>query len=306
MLRINLLPAYIAERRKRNLAIVVSIFMVALPCVALMVYYTSLKAQAADEKQLADDTEQKKADIDAINAKAQSTLDKVKPIIDKVAFVDNIHFYNTLPGRIYSQAARYTIPQAEYNSMSASGTTLAMTGFIAGQSGPDAVANFGRYLVTFFGNPDITALSVNGLPGYPSPSTGTGTGNAVAPVMGGGYRGGPPGGFNGPPGGGFNGPPGGGQNGPPGGFPGAGGFGANGLNIPAVPPQPGFPFSATATLKHAVAPPDVPSGLTGGGGGGGLGGPGGGFGGGPPGGFNGPPGGFNGPPGGFRNGPPGG
>lgn len=270
MLRINLLPAYIAERRKTRAAIAISVIVFLLPVIALLAYWVQLQGQVKDEEAKATDVEQKKSQIDAINTKAQQTLSQIAPLKDKVDFVENVHFYNTLAPRIYRQAARYTIREVEYNKLAIQGSTLSVAGFVSGgpeNTGAAAVRNFGRYLITFFGNPDITALSVAGLPGYPSPSTGTGTAANGAAGGAPGFPGAYPGAGN--PYAGRGGP---GMGGPgmagietPGG-PGLAGGQTNevGPNGEQLPPRPGFPFSATATLKHPVTPPTLPASLGGG------------------------------------------
>jgi len=262
MLRINLLPAYIAERRKTQAAIAISAILLVLPCIGLLIFYGSLKKQVADEEQLATETETRKAAVDAITSLASQTRAKIAPLQDKVHFVEDVRFYNTLRPRIYTQAARYTIPRVEYNAMSVTGNALTIGGFVSGANGKEAVQNFGRYLITFFGNPDITALSVAGLPGYPSPATGTGTSNpnGGSGFPGAGFPGGPrgfqPGADNASPGGGF---------GPPAGFGGGGASGQDvGPNGEALPPRIGFSFTSTATLKHVVTPPALPASLGGG------------------------------------------
>ena len=141
--------------------------------------------------------------------------------------------------------------------------TLTIGGFVSGDdgkgnsSGKQSVENFGRYLITFFGNPDITALSVAGLPGYPSPATGTGT----ATGTGGGFPGGFPGG-GGPRAGSFvptsGGAPIPGGDGIPGGDPGSS------AALGQLPGRPGFPFTATATLKRSVTAPTIPASAGGG------------------------------------------
>jgi cell division protein FtsB len=264
MLRINLLPAYIAERRKTRTAIVLSTVAFALVCAGLLFFYVTLSAQVAAKEQEATDEEQKQAAVEAIKSKTTQIRAQIAPLQDKVNFVENVRFHNTLAPTIYRNAAKYTIRQVEYNSMKITGNSLTIGGFVSGEggrnepSGRQAVQNFGRYLITFFGNPDITALSVQGLPGYPSPATGTGTGTgANTGGFPGGFPGGPPGGFSGGPGG----PPGGFPGGPGGDFPGAPGQSAA---LGQLPSRPGFPFTATATLKRPVTAPTVPASAGGG------------------------------------------
>ena len=261
MLRINLLPAYIAERRKTKTATFASIALFALVCASLLFVYMGKAAAVTAKEQEATDEEAKQAEVVTIKSKTTQIRTQIAPLQDKVTFVKNVKFYNTLAPRIYRNAAKYTIRQVEYNSMNIAGSALTIGGFVSGDdgkgnsSGKQSVENFGRYLITFFGNPDITALSVAGLPGYPSVATGTGTGT-------------PNGGAPGFPGGGQGGPRAGGL-GQLGSQGGPGGIGGPGFPDPSaalgqVPGRPGFPFSATATLKRPVTSPNVPASAGGG------------------------------------------
>ncbi|MES2460211.1 MAG: hypothetical protein V4671_06490 [Armatimonadota bacterium] len=257
MLRINLLPAYIAERRKTRTAIALSTAAFALVCAGLLFFFVTLSSQVAAKEQEATDEEAKQAAVEAIKSKTSQIRTQIAPLQDKVNFVKNVRFHNTLAPSIYRNAARYTIRQVEYNSMRIAGSTLTIGGFVSGEgakgepTGKQSVQNFGRYLITFFGNPDITALSVAGLPGYPSPATGTGSGTNTGA-----------GGF--PGGGGRSGPP--SFPGGPEGFPGAGGGDVPGGSaaLGQLPSRPGFPFTATATLKRPVTAPTVPASAGGG------------------------------------------
>jgi cell division protein FtsB len=252
MLRINLLPAYIAERRKTRTAIVLSSAFFALVCAGLLFWFVTLSQQVTQREEEATAEEQKKAEVDAIKSKTSQILSQIQPLQDKVDFVKNVKFHNTLAPSIYRNAAKYTIRQVEYNSMKIAGNTLSIGGFVSGEggkgepSGKQSVQNFGRYLITFFGNPDITALSVAGLPGYPSPATGTGSATNAGGGGIPGFPGGPAGGA-------------GGQIDPSGQFP-----GGQTAALGQLPSRPGFPFTATATLKRAVTSPTVPTSAGGG------------------------------------------
>lgn len=269
MLRINLLPAYIAERRKTRLTI--AAFSAAFLAVTggLLAYYFVKEAQVQDLEAKASAEETAAQAVQAIQAQAQTTRSGVQPILDKVSYVDQVRFYNTLRPRIYRQVAAYTHKDIQYNSMAVTGRSLAVSAFAKNLS------DIGRFLITMFGNPDLTAVSVSGPPGWPAGQAGGGGGAAGGyPGGGGGY---PGGGLEGPGAGGFEGPPAGGFPGgdmPGGGYPGGGGFpGAGGVTA-QQPPRRGYPFTITGVLVQPVTPPAPPA-IGRPGGGGGFGGPGG-------------------------------
>jgi hypothetical protein len=170
MLRINLLPAYIAERKKTQLAWWLAGGTAALLCAIPAVYalvvqspaYSKILGEATEANATADQT--RKAQADATEERS-----KIDPIKKKVEFVKNVQYYNTLPGQIYRNAARYTDKDVEYNSMQVAGDTLQISAFVP------SLENYGRFFITLFQNPDVKGVSVKGLQGWPSQQAGSGT-----------------------------------------------------------------------------------------------------------------------------------
>ena len=203
MLRINLLPAYFAERRKTRLAIVgFSVGFLAVTAAMLGWFFVQKHNTEALEAQASAEAD-KAAQVVAIQTEATGIRAKVQPIKDKEEFVKAVLFQNSLRSRIFRQAAAYTYRDVEYRSMVIAGNTLNV------QASSKRVSDIGRYLITMFGNPDLTAVSISGIPGWPPGNTSGGAGGGG----GGGYPG-----MGGGGGGGYPGAGGGG-----GGFPGAGG-----------------------------------------------------------------------------------
>ena len=161
MLRINLLPAYIAEQKK-TIATWWWAGSVLAVCIAAPLIYrfavqdplyndTVARANAAHEAALA---------VEDTQAKTQTELQKIQPIQAKVDFVKNVQFYNRLPGLIYRNAARYTYRGVEYSSMAVDGDSLSIAASVP------KLEDVGRFYLTLFGNPDIKALSIKGMPDY--------------------------------------------------------------------------------------------------------------------------------------------
>ena len=270
MLRINLLPAYLGEKKKTRLAIVGASLLVAAVTGGSLFAWNHQKQQVETREAEAIAMETEATAVTQLQTDANNIRTAIKPITDKRDFIDAVLFYNQLRPRIYRRAARYTTNNVEFNSMTVSGQSLAISAFAKRPS------DVGRFLITMFANPDLSAVSVAGIPGW----SGAGGGTT------GGGPGGPAGGFPGSGGGGGGGYGGGSRPGAGVGGPAGGGGGAQQTN------RPGFPFSVGATLIYPVAPPSAP------GGGGPAGGGGGGFGGG---GFSGGPGGGS-PGGGYGGG----
>lgn len=244
MLRINLLPASLGEQKKVRLAIILASLLFAAVLIGMLGYHFGVIIPAAvAREEEATNEENEQARVQKISDDAKKELAQVKPILDKVEFVESVQFHNTIRQTIFANAARYTVPEVEYNGMSVNANVLTVSAFAKNLS------DLGRFYLYMFGNPDLTAVSIQGIPAWPpanrNPSNpfdnnqsnaGTWfpvqlTGTLVRPVVTpqlpatlfgaqggqggfgggfggpGGFSGGPPSGFSGPPAGGFSGPP---------------------------------------------------------------------------------------------------
>lgn len=163
MLRINLLPAYIAQKRRVRNAIIGMVALFALVTGGMLAYqFMVLQPEVARKEQEANDMQ---ARADAVTAYKQETTrirTQVAPLQDKVQFVNLVRYHNTIRQKIYRNVARYTYKQVEYNSMAVTGNTLAVSGYVR------QISDIGRFYITLFGNPDITAVSLTSpIPGWP-------------------------------------------------------------------------------------------------------------------------------------------
>lgn len=262
MLRINLLPAYIGEKRKTRLAIA-GASALALAVTGGMLFAWSVQKQAVEKREAeAADMERQAQAVTELQNQASSIRSGILPITNKVSFIEQVRFYNTLRPKIFRQAARYTTNNVEYSAMSVQQQTLSISAFAPKTS------DIGRFLITMFGNPDLSAVSVAGVPGWGGQGGGGGGGYGGGGVPGGSGYGGS--GGSGPTAAGIaSGGAGGGYGGGGGGYGGGGGFNPGGAGQPQN--RRGFPFSVTATLIQPVTPPTPPSAGGGAAGGGGVG-----------------------------------
>lgn len=161
MLRINLLPAYIAEQKKKKAHL---FWGIALPvvCLAAPLIYRFVPQEQwyNDIKAKADQADMDATAVETTEANTKTELAKIQPIQDKVDFVKNIQFYNRFPGLVYRNVARYTYRGVEYNSMSVQGDSLSISAFVP------KLEDVGRFYLTLFGNPDVKALSIKGMPSW--------------------------------------------------------------------------------------------------------------------------------------------
>lgn len=159
-LRINLLPAYIAERKKRVAAIVGASGLFAAALAGSLFMYMTAKQAADDREAEANAMEVRAVAVTATKAETARIRSGIQPILDKVDYVEAARFYNGWRQKIFRRAAQYTFNNVEYNAMSVAGNTLSMSGYAT------SVSDVGRYYITMFGNPDITALSIGAVPGW--------------------------------------------------------------------------------------------------------------------------------------------
>jgi hypothetical protein len=163
MLRINLLPAYIAERKKTRATWVWAGSLLAVCIAAPLIYRFAFQDPLYNETvRKANEADDAAKLVEATESKTQNELQKIQPIQAKVDFVKGVRFYNVLPGLIYRNAARYTYRGVEYNSMAVQGDSLTINASVP------KLEDVGRFYLTLFGNPDIKALSIKGMPDYPT------------------------------------------------------------------------------------------------------------------------------------------
>ncbi len=185
MLRIDLLPNYVKQRRVIK-QMITGFAIAAIACVVLPLGFYFLKV--SELKTLtakADAAVEGKAKTDASKALAASTLAQVDPIKAKIDFVAAVHafnghyiqFYNTLANVTPSNSLIYsgttlgagTGAAGSYPSSGASGATAAATGptAVSIKAYASSVATVGRYLQAMYREPDFTTVTVDKVPGYP-------------------------------------------------------------------------------------------------------------------------------------------
>ena len=162
MLRINLLPDSVRQRRNTRKVIFLFAGLLIL-CIALpLVYYATQKKDLADLTQQADTAEQSKTATDALTQQATSTLAKVGPIKAKLDFVEAVHAYDRQWVALYNTLAE-TSPKSSliYTDASVNGATMTIKAY------SPSLEEVGRYLQTMYQEPDFQTVAVDHVPGYP-------------------------------------------------------------------------------------------------------------------------------------------
>ena len=161
MLRINLLPTYVSQRRlTRKVLLGFTALLLLSLLVPLGLYVSTRSARAAEENQ-ATAAEAGKAKTDALKTQATAQRAQIAPIKVKVDFVKANRDYTTSLVAFWATVARYSDPRVIYTDASVSGTTLTIKAYMP------SIGEVGRYLQAMYQEPDFTTVSIDKLPGYP-------------------------------------------------------------------------------------------------------------------------------------------
>lgn len=162
MLRINLLPASVGQRRiaKRMTALFSLLFLVFL--LGPLAYNLAVqKPHQAEIEQQATDAEAGKAITDNLKSQAAAQVALIAPIKAKVDFVKQVYAYNRRWPQLYDTVARYTNSDILYSDAAVSGQTMSIKAYTP------SIAAAGRYLQMMYREPDFTTVAIDRLPGYP-------------------------------------------------------------------------------------------------------------------------------------------
>ena len=163
MLRINLLPAYLEEQKKRNvqytLAVLTALLLIGG---ALAYHFLVLQPSVDDMERQASEMDTRATEVETLKGQTDTLVASIQPLTDKVKFVKQTRWYNGLRPRIFEQVARYTYNQVEYNSMAVQGDSLSIKGRVK------KLSDAANYYLAMSANPDVKAVGWNGIYGWPN------------------------------------------------------------------------------------------------------------------------------------------
>ena len=162
MLRINLLPSYVSQRRLTKRLVVAFAALFILCVLAPLAIYASMVHHLNDVSAQADSAEAGKKITDARKAQAAAAIASIKPIQDKLDFVTAVHAYNRQQVALYNTLAD-TSPKSSliYTDASYSASTMSIKAY------SPSVGVVGRYLQAMYQEPDFQTVTVDKVPGYP-------------------------------------------------------------------------------------------------------------------------------------------
>ena len=161
MLRINLLPAYVSQRRLTR-KLVLGFSVLVLLCIAVpLALFLSTQAKRVDMENQATAAEAGKAKTDALKAQAAAQRSQIAPLKAKVDFVASVRKYNRDLVTFWNTVAQYSDPRIIYTDAQVTGPTLTLKAYAP------TIAEVGRYLQAMYQEPDFTTVEIDKLPGYP-------------------------------------------------------------------------------------------------------------------------------------------
>ena len=160
MLKINLLPKYIYEKRKTRQVTILFAALVLCVGAGMLGWFTLLNKQKQDLTVQVAEMEQKKAEVDAIMAQAVAEEGKAPPMQKKVDFFKAIMNYNTEYPKLYEELARYTYSRVLYRTIEPSSGTQLKIGARA-----RSVGDCGRYLLNMYlGSQLFSSVTIDSVP----------------------------------------------------------------------------------------------------------------------------------------------
>lgn len=180
MIKINLLPRIIDHKRViRNTALVFALLLVAIIGGGIA-YGMKLRGDVAKMEEMATAAEQWEAKVKGIQQQAQQMRDSIKPIKQKLDFINQVLDYNLAYPKLYEQIARWTYEKITLYSLTCDGKEVKMA------ARAKSLDDVGRYLLNMYRATDLfTEVTISGIPSYKTLQSGksqpSGTGGFTLP-----------------------------------------------------------------------------------------------------------------------------
>lgn len=162
MLRINLLPPYVQQRRLTKRLVPAFVALFAVSVAAPLAGYFYLHGKLVSLTQDANTAVSGKAVTDSLKAEATTTIAQVGPIQQKLQFFTDVDAYDRKWVAEYAQLAQ-TTPKSSfiYDGAAITGPTMAIKAY------SPSVETVGQYLQVMYHEPDFSTVAVDHIPAYP-------------------------------------------------------------------------------------------------------------------------------------------
>lgn len=163
MLRINLLPPSIYERRKvRQTAILFGLIFV-MAFGGMMAWWYMLGKKEAQLKSDLVIMNQRKDQVLALEGTIKAEESKIPPIKDRMDYFNAVMAYNVKFPALYEELAKYTYERVLYRSIEPANNQLTI------QAHAKSLGDCGRYLLNIYRARHLFSdVKISSIPGYPS------------------------------------------------------------------------------------------------------------------------------------------
>lgn len=146
MLKINLLPTYIYEKRKVRQAGLSFCLLFAVVIVSMLSWRFALSNNERKLSMQVEEMKQKAAIVDAINAQIPVEQQKTQTLKTKVDFIEAVMNYNLEYPALFEELAKYTYSRIQYMEIKPSATdnTIQISAYAR------SVGDCGRYLLNMY------------------------------------------------------------------------------------------------------------------------------------------------------------
>jgi cell division protein FtsB len=167
VLKINLLPKYIWEKRKVKQTIFVFVVLFMGVVAGMVAWHLSLAAKQRDLTAQVADMQIKANEVKQLEAQAVAEEQRIPVIQGKVSFIEGIMQYNLQYPKLYEELAKYTYSRILYRSVEASSGQLKVTAHAR------SIGDCGRYLLNMYRASHVfNAVGIDGVPGWPRQQSG--------------------------------------------------------------------------------------------------------------------------------------
>jgi hypothetical protein len=144
VLKINLLPPYIYEKRKVARVGLLCLVIFVVIFATMLAWSGKKSAELAKWEEDATQMEQQAAQVQAIQSQVQAEQAKGPALQTKVNFQNDLEKYNVVVPKLYEDVSKWTYNRIVYSSMSVSGNSLQM------QAHARTLGDAARYLMNMY------------------------------------------------------------------------------------------------------------------------------------------------------------
>ncbi len=163
MLKINLLPPYIFERRKVRQAAILFGMIFLLVVGGMVGWLITLSRKESDLKSQVAVMQSNARQVEQLEATIKAEESKIPPIKERMDFFQAVMAYNVKYPALYEELTKYTYERVLYRSIEPSNTALTINAHAK------SLGDAGRYLLNMYRARHLFSdVKMSAVPGYPN------------------------------------------------------------------------------------------------------------------------------------------